>query len=88
VMKAPVWEVGLINGIVIAVTFLLESKWLIKRELSAQMVYNDLELIIPEKRAELIKDLSLKTGLRVHRVEILKIDYSKVAVQLKLFYFE
>jgi Domain of unknown function (DUF4956) len=88
IMKAPVWEVAIINAILLIITYLLESKWLIKRESSALMVYDKLDLIIPEKRVDLISDLSLKTGLKVHRVEILKIDYSKASVQLKLFYYE
>ena len=88
VMHAPIWEMAIIDGIILLLTYLLESKLLIKREFNALLVYNNLELIVPQKRTELIEDVKQKTGLNIHRLEVMKIDFSKSSVQLKLFYYE
>jgi hypothetical protein len=86
VMKAPYVEIILVNLIILGLTLFLESRWVMKRESSAFMVYNNLELITPEKRNELIADLCLRTGLKVYRVELEKIDYLKQTVQIRLYY--
>ncbi len=81
-------ELTALNGIIILMTAVLESNLLIKKEHSKVIVYERIELIHQEKRKELIEDLVARTGLNVHRVEILSIDFLKDATRMTIYYFE
>lgn len=81
-------ELTALNGIIILMTAVLESNLLIKKEHSKVIVYERIELIHQEKRKELIEDLVARTGLNVHRVEILSIDFLKDATRMTIFYVE
>jgi hypothetical protein len=50
--------------------------------------YENVELIKPERREELIRDLEERTGLTIHRVEIGRIDFLRDSVRLYIHYFE
>lgn len=81
-------ELLVTNAAVILVTYLLERKFLLKHESKREIFYENVELIKPEKRAELIRDLEERTGLTIHRVEIGRIDYLRDSVRLNVFFFE
>lgn len=81
-------ELVLLNGIILLLTFLLESGWLIKKEFTKMIHYDKIALIIPEKRAELLEDLKKRTGFNVHRVEIQEIDFLKDATRMVVYYYE
>ncbi len=81
-------ELSALNFILLSVTALLESKWLIKKEHSKEVLYENIDLIHAEKRKELIEDLHLRTGLNVHRVEIQSIDFLKDATRIIIYYFD
>lgn len=81
-------ELALLNGIILLLTFLLESNWLIKKEFTKMIQYEKIELILPEKRQELIQDLKNRTGLNIHRVEIQEIDFLKDATRMIVYYYE
>ena len=74
------------NTAMVVITWGLESFWLRKHESSKSIVYNDLELIKPQNIHLLIRDLSEKTGLRITRVEVGQIDYTKNSAKLKIFF--
>lgn len=76
-----------INGFILLLTYLLESNVLMRSEYTQHITYENLELIKSEKRAELLIDLELKTGLKINRISIGKIDFSKQTATLKIYYF-
>jgi hypothetical protein len=49
------------------------------------LIYDNLRLLNTEKRGELLKDISLRTGLAVTDIKILKIDLTKSNVELEIF---
>lgn len=49
------------------------------------VIYDNLKLLNPEMRSELVKDISLRTGLAVTEIKILKIDLTKNNVELEIF---
>jgi hypothetical protein len=49
------------------------------------LIYDNLKLLNPESRGELLKDISLRTGLRVTDIKIRKIDLTKGNVELEIF---
>jgi hypothetical protein len=81
-------ELALLNGIILTATFLLESNWLIKKEFTKNIVYDNINLITPEKRTELLADLKKRTGFNVHRVEIQEIDFLKDATRMTIYFYE
>ncbi|MBN1143192.1 MAG: DUF4956 domain-containing protein [Bacteroidales bacterium] len=66
----------------------LERFWLVKRESSKQIVYERLDLIQPHRRVELIKDLEERTGLKISRVDLGRIDFLRGIARLVLYYHE
>ncbi len=81
-------ELALLNSIILILTFLLESNWLIKKEFTKTLVYDKIELITLEKRQDLIQDLKTRTGLNIHRVELQEIDFLKDATRVIVYYYE
>jgi hypothetical protein len=81
-------ELALLNGIILFATFLLESNWLIKKEFTKNIIYDNINLITPDKRTELLADLKNRTGFNVHRVEIQEIDFLKDATRMTIYFYE
>ena len=81
-------ELVLTNITIVAVTYMLEKVFLLKHESRRMITYEKVELIKPENRAELIRDLEERTGLKIHRVEIGRVDYLRDSVRLYIHYFE
>ena len=50
------------------------------------MLYDRIELIVPEKRDELIADLEKRTGVKVDNLEIGHVDFLRDAAYIKIFY--
>ena len=76
------------NLSILALTYILERIWLIKKESRKNITYEKIELIVQEKRDELISDLKLRTGLDINRVEIRRIDFLSDTAQIRIFFFE
>ena len=81
-------ELVFANFMIIAVTFGLERIWLLRHETRKNVIYERIDLIGPEKKDELIKDLKDRTGIDVVRVEIRRIDFLKDIAYLRIFYYE
>jgi len=81
-------ELLLVNAIVIIVTFLLESNLLMKKEVSRIVMYENIEFIRPDKRAELVADLEKRMGVKINHVAIGKIDFLRDSAQVHVFYYE
>jgi hypothetical protein len=74
------------NAAVLALMLVLEKGWGFHYEASKQIVYEKIELIAPEHRAELQADLEQRTGLKIKRIVLGKIDFLHDVVNLKVFY--
>jgi len=81
-------ELVFANLMIVFVAFGMERLWLLKPELRKNVIYEKIELIVPERRAELIADLQERTGINVIRVEVRKIDFLKDTANLRIFYYE
>ncbi len=86
--KVSYAELLLSNMIVVLVTYLLERVFLMRNELTKEVNYENMELIKPDKRQELIEDLQERTGLQIHRVEIGRIDFLRDTARILIFYFD
>ena len=63
-----------------------ESNHWVKHVASKLVMYDNINLITPEKEAELIEDLKKRTGLEIMRVEVGAIDFSKDTAMVKIYY--
>ncbi|HAP31140.1 MAG TPA: DUF4956 domain-containing protein [Flavobacteriales bacterium] len=81
-------EVLFTNLIFIAITYGLEKIWLIKHESRKNITFEKIELILPERKEELLADLKERTGLNITRVEIRNVDFLRDTAHLRIFYFE
>lgn len=76
------------NIAIIAVTYLLEKRWLLRHETSKTITYEKIDLIKPENQQQLIDDLTERTGLKINRVQVGRIDFLRDTARVRIFYFE
>lgn len=74
------------NAAILGVLFVLEKEWGFKYEASRTIIYEKIELITPEHRAELLADLETRTGLKIKRVAIGKIDFMRDTANLNIYF--
>jgi hypothetical protein len=86
--KVSYAELLLTNGAVLILTYLLEKVFLLKHETKREIIYENVEMIKPENRAALKQDLQKRTGLKINRVEIGRVDYLRDSVRLFIYFFE
>jgi hypothetical protein len=86
--KVSYAELIFTNIAVLSITYFLEKVFLLKHESKKAINYENVELIKPDNRAELIRDLEQRTGLIINRVEIGRIDYLRDSARVIIYYFE
>ena len=74
------------NLLFIVSLWALESNRWVKHVASKLVMYDNINLITPEKEFELIEDLKKRTGLDILRVEVGAIDFSKDTAMVKVYY--
>jgi len=86
--KVSYAELLLTNVAILVLTYLLEKVFLLKHETKREIIYENVELIKPQHRVALIEDLEKRTGLKINRVEIGRVDYLRDSARLLVFFFE
>jgi Domain of unknown function (DUF4956) len=79
-------ELGVTNAIFIIVTWLLESSNILRNVSVKHIVYEKIELIKPEKSAELLADIRQRTGLNITKIEVGNIDFLRDTALLNVYY--
>lgn len=87
-IQMKIYEQAILGSIVFAITFLMDTRLLRKRESVKMVRFEDINLIQPEKEEELIAKLRKRTGLEIHRVSIEEIDYLKDIAKINIYYYE
>jgi hypothetical protein len=77
-----------VNAFILLLTYLLESNALMKQETAKQIIYENIELIKPEKRDELMADLESRTGQKINRISIGRIDFLRDTALIKIYFYE
>ncbi|HDR67619.1 MAG TPA: DUF4956 domain-containing protein [Bacteroidaceae bacterium] len=86
--KVSYAELVFTNLALIVITYLLERIFLLQHESRKVVNYEKIDLIVPEKREELIMDLEERTGLKINRVEIGRIDFLRDTARVYIYYYE
>lgn len=74
------------NLAILLLMFILERGWGFKYDASKRIVYEKIELIRPDRMDELIADLADRTGLKIKRVSVGKINFLKDTAELTFYY--
>ena len=74
------------NAVIILVLWLLEKEWGFEYQLPRHVVYEKIELIQPSRQVEMVADLEARTGRKVERVEVGKIDFLKDTADLRVYF--
>lgn len=86
--KVSLLEMSFANIVIIAATYGLEKVWLLRHESQKIIQYENIDLIKSGKRAELVLDLENRTGIKINRIEIGKIDFLRDVVMIKIYFYE
>lgn len=79
-------ELLFINGIVWFIIFFMENWWLQSNEADKVITYEKIENIKPENYDVLIEDLENRTGLKINRAVVGKIDFLRDTAEIKIYY--
>ena len=74
------------NGFITLITYLIDRVWFQTTELKKSITYEKIDLILPDKKEELIDDLKQRTGLPIHEVKIEKIDFLRDTASITIYY--
>jgi len=75
------------NLIILLLVAVLDKYISMKGEQVQELTYERMELVPPQQRAALLEDLKLRTGLPIHRVEVMNLDFLRDAAVLQVFYY-
>ncbi len=80
-------EIFFANVAVVLITYGLEKVWLLRHTSSKTIIYEKINLIVPEKYDEMIADLQERTGISdIRKVEIGAINFLKDTCRMIIYY--
>lgn len=77
-----------VNGAILLITYVLESRIFVKKEVAKLIVYENIELIQSNRQEELLADIRKRTGINVHRIAVQQINFLKDSAQIKIYYYD
>jgi len=86
--KISLAELAFANMVILGLTYGMERVWLLRHEAQKLIVYENIDLIKIGREDELKADIENRTGIKINRVEIGKIDFLKDTALLKIYFFE
>lgn len=84
--KLSIAELAAANIIFVVAVAMAESNLLARHVACKYVKYDNIALIIPDKREEMIADLEKRLGVKVINVEIGSVDFLKDSALVKVFY--
>jgi len=86
-MTVSLVELLLANVCLVGLCFVIELMVGNTRETAKVILYDKVDMIVPEKRKELLEDLKKRTGIQnIHDVEIGHIDFLRDVAYVKIYY--
>lgn len=79
-------EIAAANLLILIAVALIESYKLVGHYSTKYVKYDNISLILPSRREEMIADLEKRTGLNIKRVEIGSIDFLVDSALVKVYY--
>jgi hypothetical protein len=86
VLRFPLLGILIINTIILITAYLLEE-FLVKYKSECQsIIYDKLDLLKPEKKEKLLKDISERTGREILKIKINRINFKKKRAFLDIYF--
>ena len=86
--KISIAELALINVSICLLTYLIEYVFLLRNETQKTVLFERIDLIKSFNNKELKSNLEERTGLKINRVEVGKINYWNDTADVKIYYFD
>ena len=77
---------ALVNALIVCLVAVLESERLVAHTATKLVLYDKIDLIVPEKREELKADLEKRLGFPIQNLEVGHVDFLKDAAFIKVYY--
>lgn len=74
------------DALVLGLLWGMESRLLLRHTSAKLVLYERIELIVPERRGELIADLEQRLGLKIDKVEVGHVDFLRDVAFVKVYY--
>lgn len=84
--KMSMAELLTANVVIVVLTWLLEYLWRLPHVNSKIVQYDNIQLITPDRRPELVEDLKRRLGLEIFRVEVGKVDFLRDSARVVVYY--
>ncbi len=81
-------EVSFYDLIILVTVYILELRLVSKPESSKIIYYDNIEMLKPENKNDLLNDLKNRTGYNIKHIEIERIDFLRDSAVLRVFYEE
>jgi len=75
------------NALIVAAIAIIERVWLLKHEVSKEIIYEKIENIHPSNRDQLKEDLEQRTGLHINKISIGNVDFLRDTAVVTIFYY-
>ena len=82
------YDLLLINALVLVFTLIFDSNIIWKKEASKKITYNNLEMIKPEMREDLIRQLEEQTGMKIQRIKIERVNLLTGSAIIRIYYID
>lgn len=79
-------ELIFVNLSILLLTLSFEKLWFNNEVQEKKIVYERIDLIVPEKRMKMLEDLKERTGLDIVKIQIGKIDFLRDVASITIFY--
>jgi len=74
------------DALVVALLWIMESRLLLRHTSAKLVLYERIDLIVPERRAEMVADLERRLGIRIDRAEVGHDDFLRDVAFVKVYY--
>jgi phosphoglycerol transferase MdoB-like AlkP superfamily enzyme len=82
----PMLGIFIINILILLSAVVLEESLTKNKSESHTIVYNNLELLKPDNKQRLLKDISERSGRDIKKIKIRRIDYKREVAMLEIFF--
>lgn len=79
-------ELAFANLAVLAILYVLEKSWGFRYESYKRITYEKIELIKPENQHLLLADLQERTGLKIKRLQVGKVNFLRDVAEITVYY--
>jgi hypothetical protein len=82
------WRALFADSIIILIAWGAQSFLLQNKMMRKTIIYNEMDLLMPDRYDELLKDLTNQSGFPIEKAQIGRVDYIKKQARLRIFFYE